>query len=401
MRRIIVLAFLLHCYCVSAFSQSIDKVFSKDGSVYEGYICEQIPGESVSVYAEKATLKLQNSKIRNWVENTRRGTDFACPAQIWLKDAGRDTAYVQTVSCEYDNTAYKDMLFDHRDNSATYVVSFCKTFTIPWDSILKTEKIAEESIPYGFTDVILLVTGERIEGTITKQIPGGEITMVTDNDRERIIDANDVISVRSEKKSADYSAWEQAVLLDCIETQDGTKDEGLIESRVLGKSVVFRSKIGGNTNVYPFETIVKYRKILNTDYLEYVATQDDTVSFIRVNGNTVSAIAPVVFDDVSYVVDSTMVTVHAGEKITVALKNVECDEYPHLFPLQVEKYKGSDNGEYEGKKIPCYKQSTGTLILGSISDAKDNIITIRFPMEKDGLYFLALTKELGIVIKSE
>ena len=43
---------------LSSFAQSLDKVMTKDGSYYNGFISEQTPGKQVFVYAGQGNRSL-------------------------------------------------------------------------------------------------------------------------------------------------------------------------------------------------------------------------------------------------------------------------------------------------------------------------------------------------------
>ena len=402
MKRILVL-FALQIVCLSAFAQTVDRVFAKDGSVYEGYISEQIPGESISVYAEKAEFSFDNSRMSNYTENIRSYSNFTRKAQSWLRESGRDTVYVQTVSFDYDGVCYEDALLEHEDEDSTTILSLnSRTYRIPWDNILRTEKIRQDEGPYGFKDVILLISGERIEGTISRQIPGGELTFVDDSGEERTFSIDDIMSIRSESTAKDHSVWDQAILLDCIETDDGLTDEGFIESRILGRKIILRSKSDDSVKEYDLGKIVKFRKILNTSYAEeYDAPANETMPFIKINGDVVSAQNTVKSEQVLYVVDSGMTEVAVGTEVIVEIMDVECDNRVSLFPMKMRKYKVRDHSDYFGYEYPSYNEADVPLSYIPGRKSMDGMLTFKFTIDSKGFYFLALTAGRGLAIKAE
>lgn len=49
---------LIWCLCINAgvLAQNIEQIHMKNGSVVEGYICEQIPGKSITIQSAAATI---------------------------------------------------------------------------------------------------------------------------------------------------------------------------------------------------------------------------------------------------------------------------------------------------------------------------------------------------------
>ena len=52
----IAVIFTMLFYGIVANAQTFEQVYLKDGSVLEGYICEQVPGKSISVQTSMATM---------------------------------------------------------------------------------------------------------------------------------------------------------------------------------------------------------------------------------------------------------------------------------------------------------------------------------------------------------
>ena len=60
--------YLLSCAIVlslGAIAQEFEIIYTASGDIYRGYISEQIPGNTISVYATDATLTLAMHDIQN------------------------------------------------------------------------------------------------------------------------------------------------------------------------------------------------------------------------------------------------------------------------------------------------------------------------------------------------
>ena len=64
MRRIIMLI-AASSMALAASAQTIDRIYTKDGSVYNGFISEQVPGKQVMIYAENASIVFKQKDMQN------------------------------------------------------------------------------------------------------------------------------------------------------------------------------------------------------------------------------------------------------------------------------------------------------------------------------------------------
>ncbi len=64
MRRLI-LTLVASTFVFGASAQCIDKILTKDGSEYVGFISEQVPGKQVLVFAEHASIIFKHKEMQN------------------------------------------------------------------------------------------------------------------------------------------------------------------------------------------------------------------------------------------------------------------------------------------------------------------------------------------------
>lgn len=406
MKRLSVLL-LLQILCVQAFAQTVDRVFTKDGTLYEGYISEQVPGDSISVYAEKAVFRMANAQLRYWTENVRPFSNFSRPVQQWLKGMGSDTSFVKTASFVYDGVSYDDMYVrpeEYAGDTLTVYSLGSQTYRVLWDDILRTEKILpEKRIPYGFRDVVTLTSGEQVSGAVASQVPGGEMTIVDESGAEHRVAVDSVISVRSEKIADAFSVWDQAVLLDAIQLDGVLFETGYIQDRTMGKSITLLSRKDDSETIYDMERITMYRKVLNPDYVEYAkpVPVKDTVSFIKVDGTRTSASRIVSAGKYHYTLEPVLVNASVGSELTVEIRNVRCDDSFSLYEMKSEKYKTKEVSRYNGNDYLAYRKSDDPMAEYTPQKSDDGTLTLRLEIEDSGFYLLSIAEDRGIVIMAE
>ena len=404
MKRLSVLL-LLQILCVQAFAQTVDRVFTKDGALYEGYISEQVPGDSISVYAEKAAFRMENAQLRDCTENVRRYSDFTRPVQQWLKGMGSDTTFVRTTSFVYNGVPYEDMYVkpEEAGNDTLTVYSLGgRTYRILWDDILRTEKVLpEKRIPYGFRDVVTLTSGEQVSGSIASQVPGAEITIVDESGVKCQVAVDSVLSVRSEKIADAFSIWDQALLLDAIQLDGVQFETGYIQDRTMGKSITLRSRKDDSETIYDMERITMYCKVLNPDYREYakpVKPVKDTVSYIKVNGDRISASRTVIAGKFHYAVNPVLVNVPVETELSVEMKNIRCNDSFSLYEVDLEKYKARDGSGYTGREYLAYRDADDPMAEYTPQKSGDGTLTLKLVLEDKGYYLLNFADGRGILI---
>lgn len=392
---------------VAAYGQNIDQVYTIDGSEYEGYICEQIPGEKLSVYAEKAVIILPTSSIKEFREDYRQFKDLTPLAQEWFREYG-DTTIVSLASFEADGQYYDDVYVKSKNSEKTSIISFArKTYKLDWNKITKTTKTyPEEYIPYGICDIVTLKSGEQYRGAIVEQIIGESITVRTEYGELNKIAVGEILSTRVEKISGTCDIWAQSQLLDRIEVDGRRNVEGIIVSRIMGQKLNILLKRGGYEESYDLAEVTKYQKFTNVAYEEYVAPVAvvDTAKVITVNGNERALSSTIEFNGVNFVVPKDTTVVTNGGTVKVIVKNIDCDKTASLYyttPIKYKNKNGDGTAKYR-KAYPAFPKNDWPVYECSISQ-DGNRVVIECKVKKKGMYFFHFTKEegTGIVIKSE
>ena len=96
-------------FALGASAQSIDKIHTRDGSEYTGYISEQVPGKHVYVRAEYAQIVFKTNEIKN------KRTDFFHYDRLSdeVKEVVREQRGVDTVDFRLSSFEYKGEYYEN------------------------------------------------------------------------------------------------------------------------------------------------------------------------------------------------------------------------------------------------------------------------------------------------
>lgn len=398
-------AFLLFCFAANA--QIVEKVYTSDGSIYEGYISEQIPGKSISVYAEIATLKFNKDSLKSVQENVRRISIFGETAKAWIKKHA-DTNSIVLSSFEYCGSHYDNLkILDRGQSEITAVCLTPKTYRVNWADVTRTEKITKEGSTYRFMDIITLINGRRIEGFITEQIIGKSIKIKTPEGTVYSVNNGDILSIGIEAIEKNTHPLQQALLLDKLTLYNGSECQGCITSRVMqrvgsenDKSIYIKTNSSEEEFPVKMSDISKYSKIPNPEYVEYIPVEVDTTMRITVNG-TETTIAETIRDDKYYYgIDTSIVRVNARANVCIQLENIDCKEIASIFKTVVRKYKLKGDIEYYGKNYPSFCEQEDEELLYQIKKISDSKYAVELIFKDKGVYFIQFGKDFqGIFIE--
>lgn len=396
MKRILLVT-LAFC-SLAASAQIYETVYTSDGSEYEGYISEQIPGKSISVYAEKATLRIPLAKISNRRVEERAVSSLPCSAQEFFKGRG-DSIYVPLCSFDLDKVPYDNLyVLNENDHDSMVVISFSqRTYRLAWATVQKTKKLTQDTIPYGILDIILLKTGERYEGWIMENQLGSGLVVKTKADGIlHTISNSDIISIRSEK-IADASLFEQTQLKDRVILKDGTSLTGFITSRVFGQKIKILLPGDMEEHSVELKDIERYQKTWNHEYIAYVEPVD-TLQWVSVNKREAEMVEAFIKKGVVYLPDSVITEVKSKKTIRILLHNYELEGPFALYSIKSAKLKGDDGMEYH---YLSYDESASVVKECTAMTNDNGDVLSTFKIQKAGLYALQLDEEKYLVIRVE
>lgn len=298
--------------------QVVERVHMQDGSVYEGFISEQIPGREITVMTE-------NGPVR------------------------------------------------------------CK-----WKDIKRTEKILPENGKTGIRERIGLASGETVTGHIAVQNIGKDIIVKTGN-RTRTIPVSDIVEIKSEAVSRDLPLWEQAPLLDRLVMKDGSVIEGFIVSRKMGESVSIMQKNRFKSTTCTLAEIVKYQKVENSEFKAV-----DRGYSISVNGkDAVLADVEAAYDIVRVDISGLVQIPLEEDSFTVEVSDFDVDANVKLFRLKYDDRNGD-----AGTEAYSFSMSDKPSAESAAGNRSDGGCSITVHVRKQGIYFLCLKGfEKGIVVE--
>lgn len=305
MKKCILLLFSVICTWASA--QNPDVVYDTAGNIYDGYMECQQPGRSITVQSYKTTVVFPAEEAKTIVYSSKMlcqlPDDFA-----ELFPEATDTTVVEVVTITTSSgTTYRDALL--QESGVTYKIVVCdnKSYTVPWNELFKIAHGKYDlSASKGVLDVIVLKTGERLEGQILEQnIKSGQIKFITRDGTIVSYNTSSILAIRLEPLDKSISIFEQSPLIDRLKLRDGTSVEGIITSKVIGKQVELVEK-SNQRKIISVSEIVTYYKMLNSSYTPDDTPADtvvETTSDLVFNG--MDAKFASIFEDDSYLYIST------------------------------------------------------------------------------------------------
>ena len=265
MKRCLVIVLALVGVVCSLSAQNIDRIFAKNGSVYEGYISTQIPGKSIVVSAQSATLVVDAAVITNLKYQVKDVSALPNNMVAWLNKNRPGDATVKVASLKVNGVQYNDVLVLEQGSRYKIMVFASSKFELKWGDIVKTTKIQKDASV--IVDVVTLKNGKRFKGSITEQIIGVELKIKHDKNSVETVRLSDVLSIHSEVAN-NSDLWAKLPLLDKVELKNGTVLIGFISSRMMGSSIMFLTKESAVERSIPLAESAKYHKLSNISSVE-------------------------------------------------------------------------------------------------------------------------------------
>lgn len=276
MKRYLVIALALVGVVCSLSAQNIDRIFAKDGSVYEGYISTQVPGKSIVVTAQSATLVVDAAVITDLKYQVKEISSLPNNMVAWLSKNRSGDVTAKVASLKVNGVQYKDVLILEQGSRYKIMVFTPSKFDIKWGNIVKTVKIQNEAS--AIVDVVTLKSGKRFKGAITEQLIGVELKIKHDKNSVETIRLSDVLSIHSEVANNGGDIWSKLPLLDKVELKNGSVLIGFISSRMMGSSIMFLTKESAVERSIPLVEIAKFHKLSNYSYAENKSAESSTTA---------------------------------------------------------------------------------------------------------------------------
>lgn len=397
-KKINLLLITLCCCGMTMAAQSVDRVYSSDGSVYEGYISEQIPGERVCVYAQKATLIIPANSVKSIQTVYRPFSVLTDSAKSWIREY-EDSTKVAFSLIETTEGIIDDLVVLNKDDKSVECISFAnKTYVLPWGSIVKTEKISLPEYPYGIQDIVTLNSGDRYVGFVTEQIIGKSMKIKTEEGDVTVL-SEDVIGIKSEAINKDTTIWVQTQLLDRIIIGNGNEVlEGFILSRVMGNKLTILRKDTNVSETVPMINVDKYQKIYNVDYKEYQAPEAAKDTVMKVVVNDAEAVISSTVQSGKYILvqNPDVVTAESGSVIRLEITNAQDTTKVKLYRSTKSKTI-SEEGQEE-QACPAIVIDAAPVQEFDIISEEDGKAVCEIEVIKKGLYFLSISDMESVLV---
>lgn len=387
MRRLVILLAAV-LITSSAAGQAIDKIQTKDGSVYNGFISEQEPGKHVLICAENASIIFKKKEMFN-LRHDHYDYQRLSESSKQIVRIITDTTFLQLSSFDYDGDYFENLLVtDYMDSTVRAIALTQRTYIIPWKELVRTTRLSYNADPYGIRDVITLKSGERLIGQITEQEISKSMTLRTDDGLVRTIKVGDVLSIMSECISEDNSLWEQTPLLDRVVFQNGSMMEGFITSRLMGQHVNLLMKYSKDPQQIAMKDIRKYQKTRNRDFRSYAP---DTARVVSLNDKEV-ALHALNEDNGVYVYKDTLVnTFFSGTDLKLSIKNIPYAKTAALYeytPIKDESESRIKSKKNKGERFIIAVDAHPIYETPFIEN--DGFMTCDVVVRKPGKYFLTI-----------
>ena len=399
MRRLLFIGLALSMSIV-ATAQSIDKIQSKDGSIYYGFISEQIPGKQVMVYAENASLVFNKKEMQNQRKDYYDFNLLSEDSKSRIRHI-TDTASLNLLSFEYKGRYFENMYITERlDSTIIALAPTPRSYIIPWKDVSKTSRLTQNDDPYGIRDIVTLKNGERITGQIIEQEISKTLTIKDEKGIPHKLNTKDILSILSEKISEKHTIWEQAPLLDRVIFNNGSEVEGFITSRVMGQNLNIITKNSSITQAHSAKDVKKYQKTRNRDYVAYAP---DTAKVVLLNDKEVVLQGLKAEEGLYAFKDTLSTTVLVGSVLKIKIKNI-----PHQKTAALYEYTKLDSATNPIKSILKKDEIKFAIftdtapIYETVFTEEDNYLIAEVTVRKSGKYFLAIDGfDSGLNIKVE
>lgn len=262
-----VLLFLSFWGLFTANSQDLEQVHLKDGSVIEGFICEQIPGKSVTVQGCKATITVGADSLISSSESIIPVGSLSTEWKSWLMEQNVTPDAIKLSTLKFPNTEYKDVRILENGDMIKFLSLTPKQYFVEWSDMLKTVKTSRPEGQFsGLNDVLIMKDGSKHMGQVSEQYPGKNVKISLSKDNAITVNSAQIIEMQSVPASDQLSIIEQSPLLDRIYVKGGSNAiEGVIVKRRTSKDLTIHTQNDGELT-YAIRDITKYQKVPNAEY---------------------------------------------------------------------------------------------------------------------------------------
>jgi len=252
---------------LEANAQNTERVVLKNGSVLEGYLAEQRPGNNFTVHSTEAIIFANEDSLRNVSHQVCNISDLSLAWQRWIeKNHVGDGQTITLSTLEFRNSTISNVFIQERGITIKYVDLNERTYVFPWKTLAMTsKKLRDKDQRSGIVDELVMTDGRHYEGQVTDQTPGKGIKIILADGLVQSFNYSDISQIISKPYSEKLTLWQQSQLLDEVVLNTGETVQGLITSRNIGKDYSFQLR-NGQIRTIKAKDVAIFRKLRNEEY---------------------------------------------------------------------------------------------------------------------------------------
>lgn len=382
-------------------AQNYEQVYMKNGSVIEGYICEQVPGKAISLSSVKATVVVNSDSLQSCSARQVNINELSSVWQSWVKEQPNiNKEAIKLTTLRFVTTEYKDVCVIEEGSLMKFVDLAPKNYIFGWNEIFKTIKTLRSNNQYsGIEDVLVLQNGTQYAGQIMEQYPGKNIKIQTNENNIVTVNMAQVAQIESNPYNLKLDLFQQTPLLDKVYVKgQNAPIIGFITKRVTNKDLTIQKK-NGEAKVIPLKQVLKYQKVPNENY---VAVRDRELAEGEILLNGKSAwFAPLEMVD-SYIIlgEDVSAQVAVGDTITIEAKFSNVANSVSMVKAYRKNIAESDKKAKEAvmRDVFTYQDLVERCLPFSRTISPLGNTKIQFRVERPGDYALSVQGKKGYIV---
>lgn len=403
MKKQLLITIMLVGMTALAQAQIVQTLNLKNGSVLNGYMKSQKPGEQCVFTSENAFIVIEGKSIK---EIKPRKTAYTKLSDAWKRWAEENEVFYgvgdgreMTLSTLVDNNGHiiNDVYILEKGEVVKYVEFSAHDYSLKWDEIASIEYAKRPNTQLSGLNRSFTVkkgnTQRTVSGQCLKEIPSGLIYLLEDDGVVESFAMNDLVKDNTIKNNPNQGLFEQTQLLDEIILKNGTSHKGIVTERNYEDALTY-FLITERNNGVEFTTSIKmnevaeFRKVKN---IEFKQVQDILLKEgdVVVNREEVTLVELVEQDDHFEIMNDTASLKLTGEKLPMDLvveanfkDNKETQNWMLIKARKVEKNK---------KKVEHYEFDYADLVKNvllpiELVTSMNNTTKYAYDIKEKGLY---------------
>lgn len=382
-------------------AQNYEQVYMKNGSVIEGYICEQVPGRTISLNSVKATMVVNSDSLQHSSTRQVNINELSSEWQAWVKEqSNMNKEAIKLTTLRFVATEYKDVSIIEEGSLIKFVDLTPKNYVFGWNEIFKTIKTLRPDNQYsGIEDVLVLQNGTQYVGQIMEQYPGKNMKIQTNENNIVTVNMAQIARIESNPYNLKLDLFQQTPLLDKVYVRGQNMPiVGFITKRVTNKDLTIQ-KQNGETKVLPLKQIVKYQKVPNNNYVA-ICDRELAEGEILLNGKS-AWFAPLEMAG-SYIIlgEDVSAQVAVGDTITIEAKFSNATNSVSMVKAYRKNIAESDKKAKEAvmRDVFTYQDLVERSLPFSRTISPLGNTKIQFRVERPGDYALSVQGKKGYIV---